>query len=152
MRLFLESNLSLVNFIFHYFWNVLFFYCNFLIKNQIKAPSTGKSEAHFGQFWHIWFPGKSSKDYDQTLTCEFIQGRQSFTSVPVLVVIVAQEELLPSYLTKRLRHLKFGVDLTDPAKLVFQLIAWLDKVCIDRIIQQKQKQKKQKKQYFEIIE
>ena len=180
MRLFLESNLFLVNFIFHYFWNVLFFYCNFLIKNQIKAPSTGKSEAHFGQFWHIWFPGKSSKDYDQTLTCEFIQGRQSFTSVPVLVVIVAQEDqkgiergvfclfdfspppfctrkyfkkfIPPSYLTKRPRHLKFGVDLTDPAKLVFQLIAWLDKVCIDRIIQQKQKQKKQKKQYFEIIE
>ena len=50
----------------------------------------------------------------------------------------------PSYLTKRPRHLKFGVDLTDPAKLVFQLIAWLDKVCIYSIIQQKQK-KKQKK-------
>ena len=49
-------------------------------------------------------------------------------------------------------HLKLGVDLTDPAKLVFQLIASLDKVCIYRIIQQKQKKKTKKKQYFEIIE
>ena len=54
----------------------------------------------------------------------------------------------PSYLTKRPRHLKFGVDLTDPAKLVFQLIAWLDKVCIYRIIQQKQKKKQKNKTVF----
>lgn len=142
MRLFLESNLFLVNFIFHYFWNVLFFYCNFLIKNQIKAPSTGKSEAHFGQFWHIWFPGKSSKDYDQTLTCEFIRGRQSFTSVPVLVVIVPQEDqkgiemgvfclfdFSPPFLYQKVFQKIYTTQLPNETSQAFKIWCWSNWSC-----------------------
>lgn len=34
-------------------------------------------------------------------------------------------------------HVKYFVNVTDPGELVVQLIAWLDKICFYRIIQQK---------------
>ena len=46
----------------------------------------------------------------------------------------------------RYLHVNFFVNVTDPSQLVFQLIAWLDKIWVYRIIQQK------KNSFFDIIE
>lgn len=43
-------------------------------------------------------------------------------------------------------HVKYFVNVTDPVELVVQLIAWLDKICFYRIIQQK------KNSFFDVIE